>query len=77
MVNIPPNKAAENGRFFLCIVLHHDFPPTTHDEYCTIPNRQRKGKTFLLCVVPRSTDRCKALLASNDYIVVAAGAVND
>ena len=22
-VNIPPNKAAENGRFFLCIVLHH------------------------------------------------------
>ena len=29
------------------------------------------------CVVPRSTDRCKALLTSNDYIVIAAGAVND
>ena len=29
------------------------------------------------CVVPRSTDRCKALLTSNDYIVIAAGAVDD
>ena len=44
-----------------------------------VPYRTVKGKVklFLLCVVPRSTDRCKALLASNDYIVVAAGAVND
>ena len=29
------------------------------------------------CVVPRSTDRCKALLASNDHIVISAGAVDD
>lgn len=32
---------------------------------------------YSYCVVPRSTDRCKALLTSNDYIVIAAGAVND
>lgn len=36
-----------------------------------------KGKTFLLCVVPRSTDRCKALQTSNGHIVIAAGAVDD
>ena len=29
------------------------------------------------CVVPRSTDRCKALHTSNDHIVISAGAVDD
>lgn len=38
------------------------------------------GRVFsvqLLAVVLWSTDRCKALLAGNDHIIISAGAVND
>lgn len=61
----------------LCLPPNRRTPPITHDGYCTIPDRQRRGETFLLCVVHGASYGGKAAGASNDYIVIAAGAVDD
>ena len=61
----------------LCLPPNRRTPPITHDGYCTIPDRQRRGETFLLCVVHGASYGGKAAGASNDYIDIAAGAVDD